>query len=575
MQTAMKSPKTRRFRWIATGVLATLGVAAAGVALNVAGVFGSGSVKGYTPPEASIARITADQYRTIITDAFGPAIDLGGRFEPDLRIDGLLSVGASSVSVTAAGMEQYDTMADAIAEQVVVNMANRQVMLPCEPASANAPDDACAAEFLAAAGELLHRRPLSKDELDAYVAAVRHAATALDDFYAGLSMSLSAMLSSPHFLFRVPVVEPDPDRKGGYRLDAWSKASRLSFFLWNSAPDRRLLEAAGNGELHTRRGLARQVERMMASPRIEGGVRAFFSDMLQFDKMESLSKDGTIFPQFSRREVQDAQEQTLRTLVDLLLTREGDYRDIFTTKETFLTPSLAAIYRVPVAHDGPNGGVEEWVPFEFPADDPRAGVLTHVSFTALHSPAGRSSPTDRGKALREIMMCQNVPPPPPDVEFNLVQDTDDPTHKTVRERLLAHATVPSCAGCHKIMDPMGLALENFDGAGEYRVNENGVPIDTTGELDGVQFANPAGLGEAVRNNPAIPQCLVQRLTAYAFGNTPSSGQKAFIRELQNHFERSGYRLPAVMKKLALSPEFYQAAPPSAHAASATVTAALN
>src|SRR5690606_28461891 len=189
-------------------------------------IFGADTVKGYTPPEAPVSRITAAQYRTIITDVFGPAIDLGGRFEPDLRLDGLLAVGASSVSVTAAGMEQYDTMADAIAEQVVMRPANRQVMLPCEPASATAPDDACAAKFLSAAGELLHRRPLHDDELEAYVAAANLAATTLEDFYAGLSMSLSAMLSSPQFLFRVPVVEPDPDRPGSYRLDAWSKASR-------------------------------------------------------------------------------------------------------------------------------------------------------------------------------------------------------------------------------------------------------------------------------------------------------------------------------------------------------------
>lgn len=573
MQTETKSPKRRFSRPIVAGIAGTLGVVAVVTALSFSGIFGADTVKGYTPPEAPVSRITAAQYRTIITDVFGPAIDLGGRFEPDLRLDGLLAVGASSVSVTAAGMEQYDTMADAIAEQVVMRPANRQVMLPCEPASATAPDDACAAKFLSAAGELLHRRPLHDDELEAYVAAANLAATTLEDFYAGLSMSLSAMLSSPQFLFRVPVVEPDPDRPGSYRLDAWSKASRLSFFLWNSAPDRQLLDAAEKGELHTSRGLAQQVERMMASPRLEAGLRAFFSDMLHFDKFETLSKDAMLFPQFSRREMQDAQEQTLKTLVDLLLTQQGDYRDVFTTKRTFLTPSLAAIYQVPVAHDGPNGGPEHWVPFEFPADDPRAGILTHVSFTALHSPAGRSSPTDRGKALREVMMCQSVPAPPPDVDFTLV-DSHNPAHKTVRERLLAHATVPSCAGCHKIMDPMGLALENFDGAGEFRLTENGVPIDTSGELDNVHFTDPAGLGEAVRNNPAVPQCLVQRLTAYALGKAPTAGQQAFVRELNRHFERNGYRVPELMKKIVLSPEFYQAAPPSVNAEPATITAAL-
>jgi hypothetical protein len=549
-------------RRLGLGAAILLGVAAVAAIASYSGVFGSRSLQGYVPPEVAAPRLTPDQYRAIIADVFGPQTDLGGRFEPGMRVNGLLTVGASSVSVTAAGMEQYDKMADAIAEQVVMDETNREAMLSCKPAAVTAPDDACAAQFLGAAGEYLYRRPLADEELQEFVAAANIAATTLGDFYGGLAMSLSAMLSSPQFLFRIPSLEPDPDRRGGYRLDAWSRASRLSFFLWNAAPDRHLLDAAANGELDTPRGLAKQVDRMMASPRLEHGVRAFFSDMFHFDSFETLSKDVTIFPKFSRREMADAQEQTLRTLVDLLLVNNGDYRDVFTTKATFLTPSLAAIYKVPLPHDGPNGGVEKWERFEFPADDPRAGILSHASFTALHSPAGRSSPTDRGKALREIMMCQAVPAPPPDVMFTVLQDTNNPEHRTVRDRLLAHSTVPSCAGCHKIMDPMGLALENFDGSGEFRTVENGVPIDTSGELDGVSFTDPLGLGEAVRNNPAIPSCLVQKLTAYAFGQPPTMGQQALVRELQGHFAGHGHRLPELMRRIALSPEFYQAAEPA-------------
>lgn len=549
--------------------LGAAGLAGAWALVNVSGLMGSRPADSYVPAEVTAPRITPDQYRSIIADIFGPTIDLGGRFEPDMRLDGLLAVGASSVSVTAAGIEQYDTMADAIAQQVVMNSRNRDLMIPCEPASKTAPDDACAAEFFTAVGRLLYRRPLDAQEVQAHVAAANTAATTLQDFYSGLSMGLSAMLSSPQFLFRVSTLEPDPDRNGEYRLDAHSKASRLSFFLWNAAPDPQLLAAAEKGEIDTRRGLSRQVERMMASPRLEDGVRAFFSDMFHFDSFETLTKDAVIFPKFSRRDAADAQEQTLRTLVDLLLTERGDYRDAFIIKKTFLTPSLAAIYKVPVPNDGPNGGVEKWVPFEFPADDPRGGILNHVSFTALHSPAGRSSPTLRGQALREIMMCQTVPAPPADVQFTVVQDTHNPMYKTVRERLLAHSTAPSCTGCHKIMDPMGLALENFDGSGEYRTTENDVPIDTSGELDGIQFTDPLGLGKAVRDNPAVPSCLVQRLTSYALGRVPAPGQKVWVRELGEHFAENGYRLPELMQAIALSPQFYHAAQP------ATLTAAVS
>jgi hypothetical protein len=518
------------------------------------------SAKVFVPPQVKASRLTPEQYRAVIGDIFGPQIDLGGRLEPVMRVGGLLTVGASSVSVTAAGMEQFDAMAEAIADQVLLQAANRQIFLPCKPADPRKADEGCARLFLSRVGERLFRRPLSESELRTFVAAAGVASTKLGDFHAGLSMSLAAMLASPQFLFRIPVLEEDPGRSGAFRLDGYSKASRLSFFLWNTGPDPELLRAAREGELESNRGLRRQIDRMMRSPRLEEGLRAFFRDMLQFDAFETLSKDPMLFPKFSRREMADAEEQTLRTLVDHLLVRGGDYRDVFTTKQTFLTPSLAAIYQVPVAHDAPNGDIEEWVPFEFAADDPRAGILSHASFTALHSPPGRTSPTERGKAVREVLMCQTVPAPPPDVQFTVVQNTADPVHRTVRQRLLAHATVPSCAGCHRVMDPMGLALENFDGSGEFRTAENGVGIDTSGDLDGVPFTNPLELAAVVRDNPAIPSCLVKRMAAYAFGQELTQDQRVFVKDMRKLFRESGYQVPELMRAIASREEFYQAAP---------------
>lgn len=532
------------------------------------------SAKVFQPPEVKAPRLTPEQYRLAITDAFGPQIDLGGRLEPVMREGGLLAVGASSVSVTAAGIEQFDAMAEAIAEQILMREDNRRIFLRCTPAKPEQPDERCASEFLERVGELLFRRPLNATELHSFVAAAASGTKVLRDFHAGLALSLSAMLTSPQFLFRIPVLEEDPDRDGGYRLDAYSRAARLSFFLWNTGPDAELLRAAGAGELDAGRGFARQVDRMMASPRLEDGVRAFFSDMLRFDTFETLSKDPALFPKFSRREMADAQEQTLRTLVYLLLDQQGDYRDVFTSKKTFLTPSLAAIYQVPLAHEGPNGDAEGWEFFEFSPEDLRAGILSHSSFTALHSPPGRTSPTERGKALREVLMCQAVPAPPPDVNFKLVQNTDDPIHKTVRQRLIAHATVPSCAGCHRIMDPMGLALENFDGAGEFRRVENGQPIDTSGDLDGAEFSNSLGLAQAVRDNPAIPSCLVKRMTAYAFGQELAQDQRVFLKQMRGKFRASGFKVPELMRAIVTSPEFFQAAPARPTVAVGNLTAAV-
>lgn len=518
----------------------------------------------FAPGPAVVRRLTADQYRNVIHDVFGSSIKLGGYFDPDLRASGLLAVGAGKVAVTPAGMEQYDAIAHTVASQVL-DSAHRAEAMPCKPASSSEADDVCARRFLAAAGRLIFRRPLTPQELEAHVGAARLAAGLLKDFYQGLSIGLAAMLSSPQFLFRKAVLEQNPNRVGGFRLDGYSKASQLSFFLWNSGPDLVLLEAAAKGDLDKPDGLGRQVKRMMASPRLEAGVRAFFADMFGFDDLSQLTKDATLFPAFSAQVAADAQEQTLRTLIDLLLKQDGDYRDIFTTRKTFLTQELASIYRVPLPATEPNGAPDTWHPYEFPAADPRSGILTQVSFVALHSPPGRSSPTLRGKGLREIMLCEKVPPPPGDVKFNVINDTSNPLYKTARQRLTAHRTAPSCAGCHKLMDPIGLALENFDGEGAYRTTENGATIDASGELDHIVFKDSAGLGRAIYDNPAAAACLVSRITSYALGRQPERSEGLWVKELKTSFAANGYRLRGLMARVATSPEFYEVAPPAADA----------
>jgi hypothetical protein len=500
-------------------------------------------------------RLSQDQYRQVIADLFGPTIKVGGRFEPDIRRDGLLAVGSSSVSVTASGLEEYDKIARNIASQVV-SEAHRNTLIPCKPEKANAPDDVCAGQFLSETGRMLYRRPLTDAELSSRVKVAHDSAVGLKDFYNGLGISLATMLVSPKFLFREEVAEPDPNRSGQFRMDSYSKASQLSFFLWDAAPDPALLDAAAKGDLETESGLAKQVDRMLASPRVQAGVRALFRDMLGFDEFQTLAKDTTIFPKFNLAVARDAQEQTMRTIVNVLLTEKGDYRDIFTARKTFLTPLLASVYQVPLV--APDGG---WAPYEYPEGDPRAGIVSQVAFVALHSHPGRSSPTLRGKAVREVLLCQKVPTPPANVNFTLVQDTKNPQYKTARARLGAHATDATCAGCHKIMDPVGLGLEGFDSGGSVRTTENGVTIDTSGVLDGMKFTDAAGLAKAVHDDPAAPACIVSRAYSYGAGRLPSRDEAAVIQELQKSFQDANYRFPALLKAIATSDAFYRVAPP--------------
>ncbi len=505
--------------------------------------------------DAVTRRLSQEQYRQVVSDLFGPSIKVGGRFEPDIRRDGLLAMGASQVSVTASGLEEYDKIARNIAAQVVSEQ-HRDTLIPCKPANAKAPDDACATQFLSETGKMLYRRSLTPDELQSRVKVANDAATGLKDFYSGLGISLATMLESPKFLFRQEVAEADPDHAGQYRMDAYSKASQLSFFLWNAAPDPELLAAADRGDLNSDSGLAKQVDRMIASPRLEAGVRAFFTDMLGFDEFETLAKDSMIFPKFNTKVAKDAQEQTLRTIANTLLTEKGDYRDIFTTRKTYLSPLLASVYEVPLV--APAGG---WAPYEFPDGDSRAGIVSEVAFVALHSHPGRSSPTLRGKAVREVLLCQRVPTPPANVNFTLVQDTKNPQYKTARARLHAHATDATCAGCHKIMDPIGLGLEAFDSGGSLRSSENGEVIDTSGELDGMKFTDAAGLAKAVHDDPAAPACVVSRASSYGLGRLPGKDDAEWVKNLQAGFKEDGYRFPDLLRRIATSPEFYRVAPP--------------
>lgn len=514
-------------------------------------------------------RLTQSQYEQVIKDVFGPTIELGGRFEPDPREGGLLAVGAGKVSVTTSGLQQYDIMARSVAAQVT-GEDRRETMIGCTPTDEAAPDNVCARQFLSKVGRLLYRRPLTEDELTARIENANAAANKLGSFYEGLEMGLAGMLVAPQFIFRQETSEPEPRRAGLSRLDAFSRATRLSFFLWNSAPDEQLLSAAARGELHDSKGIARQVERMVASPRLKTGVRALFADLLEFDKFDELSKDAEIFPKFNFIAAEDAKEQTLRTVVDHLVTQSGDYRDLFTTRKTHLTRLLGALYRVPVV--SPEG----WEAYEFSEDAQQAGILTHASFVALHSHPGRTSPTLRGKALREILLCQKVPDPPGNVDFNIVQDTDNPNFKTVRQRLDAHASEPMCVGCHKITDPIGLALENFDTIGGFRETENGTSIDTSGELDGVSFTDAAELGRVVRNHPAATSCLVNRVFSYGVGRLLTRSEKEWLDTyLEKIFAEDGYRLPQLLRRIATSDTFFRISPTEGDADAPAMASAAN
>jgi hypothetical protein len=266
-----------------------------------------------------------------------------------------------------------------------------------------------------------------------------------------------------------------------------------------------------------------------------------------------LTKDSKAYPKYNLAVAEGAREQTLRVLVDQLITRNGDYRDIFTTRDSFINRTLAPVYRVPYTYDG------EWTRYSFPADSGQSGVLTQATFMMLFSHPGKSSPTVRGVKLSEIFLCMKIPPPPGDVDFSKVRDSDA---GTVRQRLLQHATNTGCSGCHLLSDPPGLALENFDGLGQFRTMESGQKIDVSVDWLGKKIEGSQGLGANFHDDPRVSACLVRNLFAYGTGRTPDKTDQAFIDRQIKAFAAGGYRLPALIADIAASPEFYRVAAPT-------------
>ena len=521
-----------------------------------------------TAARTNLRRLTEEQYRHSIADIFGADIVIAGRFEQERRTAGLLAIDSTSGSFSPSSYEQYDQMARSIAAQVT-DKEHRSALISCVPKDVRAADDKCARKFLSNAGMLLYRRPVTSEELETLTALAHSTGDNFKDFYLGVQSALASVLLSPEFLFRMESGVADASAPETYRMDGYSKATRLAYFLWNSTPDEALLRAAQTGALERPEGLTEQVNRMLRSPKMLAGTRAFFSDMLGLEGFSSLSKDTVIYPRFDSAVGRDAREELLRLITDQLLTREGDYRDLFTTRRDFLTRRLGLIYDVPVQNR------YGWTAYEFSPQDHRNGVLTRISLLSLYSHPGRSSATLRGKAIRELLLCQNVPPPPPNVNFSLVQDTSNAQFRTARARLAKHSEDSMCASCHKVTDPLGLALENFDSSGEFRTSENGATIDASGFLGDRTFADAAGLGQAMHDDPQSAVCLVQRSYDYATGRATPRAERPFLRDLTAGFVADGYRYPALLRRIVLSDQFFRlwsdTAPTSAAAVDIKVT----
>lgn len=497
----------------------------------------------FVPAEGRLRLLTTPQYRESLRDLLEIEVQEDLDLESEARINGYAELAAASLTLSGVATEQLEQSAFELAHAAVADEEIRRRLVVCTPSSAG--DAECFTDFLTEFGRRAFRRPVTEDELERYTRLALLAAETSNDFWAGVEYSLAALLQSPNFLYRAELGKPS-DGHGARQLDAYEMASRLSFFLWGSTPDPQLLDAAQTGALSTPEGIRAASERLLASPRAEAGLLGLLSQMLRLEDIEKLEPSPEKFPLLTPTLAASMREETLRSLSDLLLVQNGDYRELLTTRTTFVNPELAALYGL--APGAAQGFQRVTLP-----DGPRAGFLGQASFLALNAHAATTSPTLRGRFVREVLLCEAVPPPPPEVDLDVMNR--DTTARTMRERLAEHAENASCAGCHGRMDPLGLALEHFDAIGAYRDTDTGNALDVSGELDGVAFDGARELGEVLSADPRLAECLVRNLYRVATGHLEQGGDEPAISELSAAFSAANFRVRPLLSRIATSDAF--------------------
>ncbi len=500
-------------------------------------------VPDFAPGSGALLRLTNAQYENSIHAVLGEEIVVTPNSASDASPEGLTAIEAGIVNVSSRDVTYYESTAYQVAGQAMAEGV-RDGLVTCTPADASTSDTACATTFAREMGLRIWRRPLTDAEVERLVAVADEGAETLGDFYQGLEFILGGLLQSPHFLFRADIGDAVHAENADWRaFDGYEMAARLSFFLWNETPDDALLQAAAEGRLTSDEGLSAELDRMLDDPRARRGISALFNDMLGLELLDELDKLPEIFPLFTPDLGADARTETLAVLDELVFERGGDYRDIVTTRRAYVNRRLAAIYRLTAPSRDGFGFTE------FPEDSLRSGVLGHISVLAGNSHPDRSSATGRGAFIRKRLLCGSIPAPPADMNVALPEPSG--TAVTLRDRVQEHLQNPVCAGCHILMDPIGLSLENYDGLGQFRLLDNGAPVNASGKLNGEEFENPAELGVLLRDDPDLSRCLVRTMYRYATGTEEETGETIVLRELEQSFAEAEYRVLPLVRALVM------------------------
>ncbi len=511
----------------------------------------------FAPATGAYRRLTSTAFQNSLRDLLGGSVTVG-ELEPDSwSVGGFASVSAATVSISQVGVEEYQTAIDAATTQVFADTTRRDKLLGCKPASVS--DTTCFQSFVKTFGRLAWRQPLTAAQVTRYSQLIGTVASSMGDAYEGMRAGMSGLLQSPNFLYRLERGAA-PASGGGspfWQYTSREMASRLSYFLTNSTPDATLLAAADSDSLTTADAVRQQADRLLSTPAGHESVKNFATELYQLGIIAGRAKDPTMYPQYAAP-LQNAMMQEIPAMFEnIVFTQNASALDLFTTRNTFVTKELATLYGLPTT------GLSSTTlsPATLPADGLRAGLLGTAGFLSLYASQKEGSPTQRGKFIRQILLCQTIPDPPANVNL-MLPDPPAGVVLTKRQKLTNHEAVASCAACHKLMDPLGLTLENFDAIGGLRTTDQGLAIDVSGNLDGTAFNGPVELGQVLASQPATADCLVRNFYRYGTGHVETASEQPVLDALKAQFRSGGYHVRDLLLAIVTSDGFRYVAPPT-------------
>lgn len=457
-------------------------------------------------------------------------------------------IGVSGYGITSLAHLKDLVVAGPTDVTGVSETASRARIFTCRPTR---PDEAsaCAAQIIDELGPQAFRRPLTAEDRLA-LERFYELGAAEGGFEVGVRTVIEAMLASPDFVFRMEEAPAGTQSGDTYRISDVDLATRLSYFVWGLPPDAELRAVAADGRLSGEDELERQVARLLADPRSEALATRFAAQWLRLDDLDKVHPDRLLYPDFHQRLADDLRRET-ELFFGNLVREDGNVMDLFTADYSFMNERVARHYGI----DGVVG--EEFRRVDY-VDDNRRGLLGHASILTLTSVAGRTSPVLRGKYVMEVIMGTPPPPPPPNVPtLEETEGASDGRLLTTRERMEQHRANPTCNACHSFMDPIGLALDSYDVTGRWRIRENGMALDTRGELyDGTPVTSPTSLNDALMVRPTVlVRNFTQNLMAYGLGRRVEFYDQPLVRSIVREAEEQDWRLSSFVLGVVKSDAF--------------------